>query len=344
MSFPGRVLLGVDAGGTKTDVLIVGSDATRAASTPVTVLASVRGRAGNHEAIGWAAAQTALGDTLERALCTAGVAPGEVVASAWGVSGLDWPADEAGYRRIIAGLGFGEPTMVANDAYLALELGPAAGSGVALVSGTGAVAVGRAPGGEMYRTLGVGAGHGDSGSGGDVVRWAAEAVAQQHMGTGPATALTGRALAAAGVATASDYCEQVWRHGRAHLLPPDVWEVAAAGDPVAAAIADRVADSLAVAAVAVARRLGLHGCEVRLAGRVLDPGHPVLHDRLVAALAERLPGGRPRRLGRPPVVGAVLAAARACGLPERHLNAIMSCLTPPVLSPSVVSPAHSDDA
>lgn len=102
-----------------------------------------------------------------------------------------------------------------------------------------------------------------------------------------------------------------------------------AGDPVAAAIADRVADSMAVAAVAVARRLGLHGCEVRLAGQVLDPGHPVLHDRLVAALAERLPGGRPRRLGRPPVVGAVLAAARACGLPERHLNAIMSCFTPP---------------
>ncbi len=299
------MVVGVDAGGTKTDVLVVAPDGA--------VLGWVRGAGANHETIGWEGAAERLQDTFAEALRRSGTAPAQVAASAWGIAGLDWPADGARHRGIVAAIGLPGPAVVVNDAFLVLETGERAGEGVAVVSGTGAVAVGRGRDGRTARTLGVGAGFGDWGSGGDVVRAAAQAVAQQHMGLGERTALTERALLRSGAPTVDAYCEQVWRRGRTHLLPPDVWEVAASGDAVANAIAERVAGSLAAAAGVVARRLGLEACEVLLAGRVLDPGDPVLHSRLVAALATELPGSRARRLGVPPVVGAARAAARAAG-------------------------------
>lgn len=300
-----EVMLGVDVGGTKTDALVVARDGI--------VVGRVRGPGANHEAIGWDLAAARIRGTVEHVLHTAGVSARDVVASGWGISGLDWPADEAMYRSIVGALSLGGPSMVVNDAFLALEAGNSAAPGVAVVSGTGVLVVGRAEDGTTARTLGVGAGRGEWGSAGDVVRAAAVAVAQQHMRLGPLTALTEVALQRSKVGSAGAYCEEVWRHGRAHLLPPDVWDVAAAGDPVAEAIANRVADSLAAGVGAVAQRLHLRACDVLLAGRVLDPGHPVLHTRLVAALSKELPGGRPRPLGVPPVIGAVMAGARLAG-------------------------------
>jgi N-acetylglucosamine kinase-like BadF-type ATPase len=300
-----QAVLGVDAGGTKIDALVVDRDGA--------VLAFVRGGGANHEAIGWARAQEQLRSTVVEALEVAEVAPESIAASGWGLAGLDWPSDEIRYRGIIADLGFPNPALIANDAFLALAARPDVGSGVGIVSGTGVVVVGRAANGTTTRTLGVGAGRGDWGSGGDIARAAAKAIAAQHMGLGPETALTELALQRSGLASVDAYCQQVWRQRRTSLLPPDVWQVAAAGDAVAAGIADRVADSLAAGAGAVTRRLDLQRPDVILTGRVLDPGHPLLHDRLVAELAVVVPGCRPRRLGVPPVVGAIGAAARSLG-------------------------------
>lgn len=315
MSAP-QLVLGVDAGGTKTDMALVDRSGT--------MVAAIRTAGANHEALGWAGSRSALGDALNQVLRAADAQHRDVGASAWGLAGLDWAADEVSYRSIVEAFGLNGQAMIVNDAFLALELGPAPAVGVGIVAGTGMIAVGRGPDGELYRTLGVGAGRGDWGSGHDVTRAALEAVAHQHMGLGPDTALTARALNISGAANAGDYCELAWRSGNAALISPDVWDVAEAGDQVAMAIADRVADSLAAGAGAVAQRLGLieAGCDVVLAGRVLDPGSPVLHERLVAALAEQLPGSRPRRLGVLPVAGAVAAASRLGGLEADHLSAI----------------------
>ena len=309
------MILGVDAGGTKTDAIVVGRHGA--------VLAFVRGGGANHEAIGWVQAQERLRSATVEALEMAGVAPESVAASAWGLAGLDWPSDEIRYRGIIADLGFPNPALVVNDAFLALAARPDDGPGVAIVSGTGVVVVGRSANGTTTRTLGIGAGRGDWGSGGDIARAAAKAIAAQHMGLGPETALTELALQRSGLASVDAYCQQVWRQRRNSLLPPDVWEVAAAGDGIAAEIANRVADSLAAGAEAVARRLDLQRPEVVLTGRVLDPGHPLLHDRLVAALTVELPHCRARRLGVPAAVGGIRAAARSLGwdtdgLPDAH--------------------------
>lgn len=292
------LVLGVDAGGTKTDAVLA-----RAADG--VVVASVRAGGANHEAMGWPGAEAALSVALAVVLEAAGAGRSDIVASAWGLAGLDWTEDESRYRDILDRLGVGTPRTVVNDAWLALEAAELA-TGVAVVAGTGMVAVGRSNG-RTARTLGVGAGHGEWGSGGDVVRAAAEAVAQEYLGLGPPTALTARALCRSGARDVSEYLRQVWREGRPALLPPDVWDVAADGDGAALAVADRAAGSYAAAAASLVGRCGPVP-EVVLAGRVLDPGHALLHGRVAAAFRGCLPGVLVRRLGRPPVDGAVLLA------------------------------------
>ena len=297
------LVLGVDAGGTKTDAAL--ADATTGE-----VVASVRLGPANHEGIGWTAAADALRDSVT-AVCTAADVPAAAIsASAWGLAGLDWPEDGVRYREMVDSLGLAGPTLVVNDAFLCLELAPP-GPAVAVVAGTGMVAVGRDASGRTARTLGVGAGHGEWGSGGEVVRAAVEAVAQAHLDLGPATSLTAAALAASGAADADEFCRLVWREQRPSLTPADVWDVAARGDRQAHAIAERAADSYAAAAASLVRRLDLdQPPTVLLAGRVLDPGHHLLHTAVLAAFAERVPGAPVRRLGVAPVHGAVLAGLR----------------------------------
>lgn len=216
------LVLGVDAGGTKTDAVLA-----RAADGAM--VASVRTGGANHESLGWPGAEAALSAALAAVLESCGAGCSDIVASAWGLAGLDWEADGSLYEDIVDRLGVHGPRAVVNDAWLALEAAELA-TGLAVVAGTGMVAVGRAAG-RTARTLGVGAGHGEWGSGGDVVRAAAEAVAQEHLGLGPATALTARALGRSGARDVPEYLRRVWREGRPTLLPPDVWEVAAAVTP-----------------------------------------------------------------------------------------------------------------
>ncbi len=303
MTAPAGLVLGVDAGGTKTDAALADANTGE-------LIASVRVGPGNHERVGWAGSADALRLALDTVCSAAGATVGVVTAGAWGLAGLDWPADAERYREIIDSFELAGPQLVVNDAFLALEQAPP-GAAIAVVAGTGMVAVARDATGRTARTLGVGAGHGEWGSGGDVVRAAAEGVAGAHLGFGPPTDLTAAALAASGATDASDYCRLVWREHRPALTPADVWDVAAGGDAMAASIAARAADSYAAAAASLVRRLHLEPTPtVLLTGRVLDPGHDLLHTAIEAAFAARLPGTTVRRLGVAPVLAAVRAASR----------------------------------
>lgn len=298
------VVLGVDAGGTKTDVLVVAQDGR--------VVGRSRGGGANHEAVGIAAAERELAGTLPATLDERV----ELAASAVALAGLDWPCDEAAFRPRLAALLPGGPLVLVNDVFAALRVGIPHGAGVVVVAGTGVIAAGRAADGRSWRTLGMSSGPGDWGGGPEIVRAAVNAIAQAYMGLGPGTALQDLVLARTGTAQAADYLEGAQRRGRTGITPADIWDMAAAGDAVAAAIADRTARSLAAAAVVVAAHLDLTGpVDVVLAGRVLDPGHPFLQGLMTDHLTEALPTACPRRLGVPPVLGAALLAADAAGWP-----------------------------
>jgi len=317
------VLLGVDAGGSKTDVLVVDHTGR--------VLDRRRAGPANHEGVGHDGVRAVLTTVVGAALAATDTAAPDVAASAWGLAGLDWSGDVAPASQLVADLGFVEPCLVVNDAWVALCAGAPSGLGIVLNSGTGVVAAGRDALGRRQRTPGVGAGFGDWGSGPDIVTAALHSVVRAYSGLGPPTALTQRCLQRSGMDSVEAFAERVWRARISDLLPTDVWEVAAAGDAEALAIADRVAASLAAAATAVARRLGVDSTQgppfdLVLSGRVLVERHPVLHDRLIAALHTKLPHARPVLLRVAPVVGAVLMAAEAAGLDGEPLR---KALLPP---------------
>ena len=92
------LVLGVDAGGTKTDAVLA-----RAADG--VVVASVRTGGANHESMGWPGAEAALSVVLAAVLDSAGAGRSDIVASAWGLAGLDWTEDESRYRDILDRLG-----------------------------------------------------------------------------------------------------------------------------------------------------------------------------------------------------------------------------------------------
>ena len=314
MSSPARLVLGVDAGGTKTDAAL--ADATTGE-----VVTTIRLGAANHEGIGWAAAADTMRTAVTTVCAAADVPATAITASAWGLSGLDWAEDGTRYREIVDSLGLAGPALVVNDAFLCLELAPA-GPAVAVVAGTGVVAVARDGAGRTARTLGVGAGHGEWGSGGDVVRAAVEAVAQAYLDLGPATSLTAAALAASGAADVGEFCRLVWREHRPSLTPADVWDVAARGDEPASAIATRAADSYAAAAASLVRRLDLVPATQGAGG---GPG-PRPRPR---PPARRPPGG----VRRPPARGSRTtsgrrprARRRAGSCATRQKPSFLSCL------------------
>jgi N-acetylglucosamine kinase-like BadF-type ATPase len=91
-------------------------------------------------------------------------------------------------------------------------------------------------------------------------------------------------------------------------LAPVVFGAAAEGDAVARSIVDRLADELAVMAIAIARRLRVVRREVDivLTGGVFRTRERGFYARLEERLRDGLPSARIRRLDARPVLGAVL--------------------------------------
>ncbi|WP_030954746.1 N-acetylglucosamine kinase [Streptomyces sp. NRRL S-481] len=205
----------------------------------------------------------------------------------------------------------GAPALVVGDAAL---LVPAAGleKGVGLVAGTGSVAVGRLPDGGPVQVGGWGAALGDEGGAAGLVREAARAVWAAHdRGEEPDALATGL-VAAFGVAevpalgaaleAATDVSAEWGRHS------PVVFAAAEAGSPLARAVIADGGRALAALVVRLAGR-GVSVDDVVVAGGTVL-AQPALYQAFTSALAESLPGARPRPLRVPPVEGA-LALARS---------------------------------
>lgn len=95
----------------------------------------------------------------------------------------------------------------------------------------------------------------------------------------------------------------------------------AAGDPVARALVDRLAEEVVALAAVALTRLGLLGEEapVLLGGSVLAARHPQLDDRIAELLAVRAPKAVVRVVQESPVLGAGLLGLDHTGAaPEVH--------------------------
>ncbi|MGV9499625.1 N-acetylglucosamine kinase [Streptomyces sp. NPDC003642] len=289
--------VGIDVGGTKTQLRALAGDGT------------VVDRVGS--SAGWRPHDApAAADWLAALVRDALPAHARPAAVAVGGHACETPRQCAGIRDALQER-LPVPALVVGDAEL---LVPAAGldRGVGLVAGTGSVAVGRSPDGDPVQVGGWGAVLGDEGGAAGLVREAARAVWAAHDRGEEPDALAAGLVAAFGVAevpalgaaleSATDVSAEWGRHC------PVVFAAAEAGSPLARAVIADGGRALAALVVRLAAR-GVAVDDVVVAGGTVL-AQPALFEAFTSALAESLPSARARRLRVPPVQGA-LALARS---------------------------------
>ena len=301
--------LGVDVGNTKSHALIANAQG-QAIGFGETGTAS-------WEAIGWRDARAVLGALIDQTLDSAGLGKEDIVGVGFGLAGYDWPEDEEPHRQLIDSLDLGAPYAIVNDAMPGLLAGSTTGWGVAVSAGTSVNCRGRDRQGRVGRVTGSASLFGEYGAANELVGKAVQAVARAWTRQDPPTALTQAFLAATGAKDTTDLLAGLARD-RYHLTPahaPLVFDVAAAGDPVAQELILWAGQGLGSLANGVIRQLHFEhsAFEVVLAGSFYK-GSP----RVVEAMRETIHVLAPRaklvRLQAPPVVGATLLGAEQAGV------------------------------
>ncbi len=307
------LILGVDGGGSHTLALLARLDGR--------VIG--RGEAGpsNPQAVGLEPALRAIDAAIGRAFSSAERRRGSVGSACLGLAGVGRPEDERPIREWAERERLAAVMEVTSDILLLLSAGTPDGWGVALVAGTGSIALARSREGRTARAGGWGYILDDAGSGYALALAGLRAVVRAADGRGPATALSERLLAHLGLSRPEELVGAVYRGGldRAALaaLAHVVLDAADAADPVASEIAQQGASELALMAAGAARPVGLGSDPIplALAGGLLL-GSPGYRRRVLLALERGGLRTDPVTLVHEPAEGALRRARAELG--RRH--------------------------
>ncbi|MFE7478881.1 N-acetylglucosamine kinase [Streptomyces sp. NPDC057552] len=330
-------VVAVDAGNSKTDVALIGTDGT--------VLATARGGGFQPPAVGMEAAVDVVAAALERAVAELPaperaaaepsaperavaelpVPPGSLGHVSACLANADLPVEEAELAEALAARGWGTSVEVRNDTFAILRAGVDEPRGVAVVCGAGINCVGMVPDGRTARFPAIGRISGDWGGGGGLAEEALWFAARAEDGRGEPTELARTLPGHFGLDSMYALIEALHRGAippvRRHELTPVLFATGAAGDAVAAALVERQAEEVVAMASVALTRLGLLEEEVPvlLGGSVLAARHPRLNDRIAELLAARAPKAVVRVVSEPPVLGAALLGLDRTGAaPEVH--------------------------
>ncbi len=175
------VFVGVDSGGTKTQVIMLDVDKHQAIS--------LMGHAGNPNTVGWERAGDTVKTLVFQGLEALSMSLADLKSLSIGMAGIDIPEQriraEAEFSKYFPNTLF----EVANDAFAALSAGTEGRPGVVLIAGTGSIAIGENSLGVTARAGGYGNLIGDEGSGFDIGRKGIMAAIQACEGRGPQTML-----------------------------------------------------------------------------------------------------------------------------------------------------------
>jgi N-acetylglucosamine kinase-like BadF-type ATPase len=297
------VILGVDGGNSKTDLLV--------ATTDGECVALVAGPGSNSHAIG-AAGTAAVIDALV-------TESGVDLPAANGVfflCGADSPSDIADLEAEVAATGWVSHARVDNDTFALLRAGTDAAAAVAVVCGSGINCVGRAAGGREVRYPSLGWETGDWGGSEMLGREALFLAARAEDERGKETQLVEIVCRHFDTATVEEVGIAVhyrqWEQSRLGELAPLI-VAAARDDQVAAGLVDRLAEEIALLVRRALRDLGVDACEVVLGGGMLRGQPGLLHERVLELLPD---GVVPVTFTAPPVLGAGLAALDDAGAGE----------------------------
>jgi N-acetylglucosamine kinase-like BadF-type ATPase len=298
-----RVVLAVDGGNSKTDLALLREDGA--------LLALVRGGNSSPHHIGLDGCVELLEVLYAEARAQVGIDGAAASVAQLLLAGLDLPVEERRLHAAVARRGWAERLTVGNDTFAVLRAGTERGWGVAVVCGAGINCVGVGPDGRHVRFPALGAISGDWGGGYDVGMAALSAAVRSEDGRGPRTPLERTVPGHFELATPGELVEAIHLgripHRRVVELPPVVFG-AAASDPVAAAILDRLAAEVLALVRAALQRLELDGArvEVLLGGGMFRTADGRLLRAIEAGLRELGEAATLRVADSQPIVGAAL--------------------------------------
>lgn len=302
------VVLGLDGGGTKTEVLIADLDGS--------ILARHVGGPTNLAAISELVAM----DNLEAALLAAfkGLRRVKVQQAVLGMAGIDAASDVVQFHRLADPLltSFGiHRFQLVNDSEVALANGTMADNAMILIAGTGSIAYGHNATGVETRAGGMDYLLADEGSGYWIGCKVLQAVVRADDGRGQATALTPLVLKHFGIAEVEGLKEKVYQPLLSKMEIAElakIWETALKqADEVAKKIQTQVVSELVELVQAVAHTLGFstESFDLVLAGSIAQLG--VVVPPLRARLLEQYPQIKIIIPAATPAHGAVKLALKA---------------------------------
>jgi N-acetylmuramic acid 6-phosphate etherase len=263
-----RIVLGIDAGGSKTLAL--------AGSLDGRILGSGQAGPANFHSAGLETAYTSMNEAVRLALFAANAEARQVQAICIGAAGADRAEDRSVWVAWVRKEFPGTVFSITNDAIIVLAAGTPEGWGLVVISGTGSIAYGRDRQGRLARAGGWGYLMGDEGSNYAIGQAALRAVTRALDGRGPQTGLVGAVLAHWKLDDSTGLVRKVYGDlPRKEIagLGKLVETTALSGDAVASEILDGAGHELARAAQAVVYRLELKDTvPCALAGSVLIYG------------------------------------------------------------------------
>jgi N-acetylglucosamine kinase-like BadF-type ATPase len=303
MSAP--IIVAVDGGNSKTDVVLADADGA--------VLAATTGPASTPHVLGVPGSLELLSGLIAEVRAQAGIPTDlELDRAEIYLAGADLPVEVEILMTEVGRQGWAREHRVDNDTFALLRAGTDSPDAIGVICGAGTNCVGRTAGGATARFPALGCITGDWGGGHDLAQLVVWHAARGEDGRGPATALAAAVCEHFGLSSVEQFAVEVHLgripFARIFELTPLLFRVAAAGDTVASRVVRRQAEEVVTMASVAADRLdlGTRPVDVVLGGGVLTARHPMLHDAIVAGLAQRVPGAAVRVLTDPPVTGAVL--------------------------------------
>jgi N-acetylglucosamine kinase-like BadF-type ATPase len=305
---PGH-LIALDAGNSKTDIVLIGPDGT---------VAGYRRQDGfrfHPDPEGTVAELDQLRDGIRTLIDECGQA--EIALIQAYLANADFPEQEVAYAEYLRAAGLADRVAVGNDMVALLRSGSTTGVGVAVVCGAGINCIGVGADGRQVRFPAPGTLTGDWGGGRSLATAAMFRACRGEDGRGPQTALSAAVAehfdtataVAAGIALAMGHIPA----SRLHEVTPLLFHVAGQGDQVAIdLVREQAAEIAAMAKVAIlGLQLADHDCEVVLGGGVLAARNPLLMADVTARLEQVCPKVRIVVPVQPPVVGAALLGIAA---------------------------------
>ncbi|MGY4711412.1 N-acetylglucosamine kinase [Mycolicibacterium sp. CBM1] len=305
-------LVAVDAGNSKTDVLVLAPDGT---------VAGYRRQGGfrpHDDGVEVELDRLAVG--IQAVIGECGQ-PSVALVAAY-LANADFAEQEAFYADYLRAAGLSERVVVGNDMLALLRSGGSGAAGVAVVCGAGINCIGVGTDGRQVRFPALGELTGDWGGGRALAAAAIFLACRGEDGRGPQTALSAAiadhfdtpTAVDAGIALSTNRIPA----DRMHEVVPLLFQVAAQGDQHALDLVHKqAAEVVTMARVAItALHLSDQSCEVILGGGILAARDPLLLADITAGLTQVCPAVRITIPDQPPVVGAaLLGVAELAGAP-----------------------------